>query len=150
LRTSKGPYIVVYGEKEEERDMPWCVRAESSNQLLHTVLLAAGALPDSLIPEDAFAFDSPSQQLIGPLPLPLTAQEAAVGPCQSAPSTLEKGTVLGGTDLAYKEPAECEILDPVRPTNTTSSSSSSDVDTHGLADGMTDEQLSEYLSLNFS
>ena len=130
--------------------MPWCVRAESSNQLLHTVLLAAGALPDSLIPEDAFAFDSPSQQLIGPLPLPLKAQDVTVGPSECAPSALEKGAVLGGTDLAYKKPAECEILDPVRPTNATSSSSSSDAGTHGLADGMTDEQLSEYLSLNFS
>lgn len=145
---------MVYGEKEEERDMPWCVRAESSNQLLHTVLLAAGALPDSLIPEDAFsfAFDSPSQQLIGPLPL--KAKEVTAGPSsEGAPFVPERGAALGGTDLAYKEPAECEILDPVRASNTTSSSSSSssgDADTHGLADGMTDEQLSEYLSLNFS
>lgn len=148
----------MYGEKEEERDMPWCVRAESSNQLLHTVLLAAGALPDSLIPEDAFAFafDTPSQQFIGPLPLPLPLkiQEVAAGSSSEGASSAtererERGSAMGGIDLT-KEPTECEILDPVHPSITTSSSSSSDADTHGLADGMTDEQLSEYLSLNFS
>lgn len=48
--------MVVYGETEEESESPWCVRAESANQLLHTVLIAAGAQPDSLIPEDTFSF----------------------------------------------------------------------------------------------
>ena len=48
--------MVVYGETEEESESVWCIRAESTNQLLHTVLISAGAQPDSLIPEDTFSF----------------------------------------------------------------------------------------------
>ena len=46
----------MYGETEDESESLWSVRAESANQLLHNVLIAAGAQPDSLIPEDTFSF----------------------------------------------------------------------------------------------
>ena len=50
----KGPYLVVYGETEEESEDTWVARAEKTNQMLSSFLLSVNAQPDVLIPEDTF------------------------------------------------------------------------------------------------
>lgn len=171
-----GPYIIVYGEDEASSDAPWCVRAESSNQVLHSVLLSVGAQPDSLIPEDTFTFeDPPSSELT---PLPLDAGLDDIGPLspfmqldidQGMGMSAGSGSGGGGGGGPFHTASEADskkgTTDSTRQTTTagpTSKYSSSDPAQHssagaldltlnlGLADGMTDEQLAEYLSSTFT
>ena len=59
----KGPFVVVYGESEDERDLPWDVRAERTDEALRTMIQVLGGNPNELIPADAFTDVPP---LVGP------------------------------------------------------------------------------------
>jgi hypothetical protein len=162
----------VYGEDEASSDAPWCVRAESSNQVLHSVLLSVGAQPDSLIPEDTFTFeDPPSSELT---PLPLDAGLDDIGPLSpfmqlDIDQGMSAGSGSGGGGGPFHAASEADTkkgtTDSTRQVTTAGPASkynSSDSAQHsgagaldltlnlGLADGMTDEQLAEYLSSTFS
>jgi hypothetical protein len=164
---------VVYGETEEERDSPWFVRAESSNQLLHTVLLAAGAQPDSLIPEDTFTFDATALDEM-PIPPLLTSQEQEAY-LMAGGST---GDVASGSSIeriypSYEGGGEAAASVGAMDIDLTTGSSLDgavgqasciggsvgssgvggsqvEVQELGLYNGMTDEQLAEYLSSTYS
>lgn len=168
-----GPYIIVYGEDEAYSDAPWSVRAESSNQVLHSVLLSVGAQPDSLIPEDTFTFeDPPSSELT---PLPLDAGLDDIGPLSpfmqlDIDQSMGMGSAGSGggggpfhtASEADSKKATTDSTRQITAAGPASNYSSSDSTQHssagaldltlnlGLADGMTDEQLAEYLSSTFS
>ncbi len=55
---TKGPYLLVYGETEEEREITWARRADATFQLLSAFISGRGGQPDNLMPEDAFAPDA--------------------------------------------------------------------------------------------
>lgn len=183
-----GPYIVVYGEAETASDAPWCVRAESSNQVLHSVLLSVGAQPDSLIPEDTFSFEDPPSSGSGSelTPLPLDVGIDDIGPLspfmlldidQGMGMNMGTGTGTGsggggggGGGGSFHTASEADnkksSADITRPSNTMGPKYNNSADPVqlsnagtvdltlnsglGLADGMTDEQLAEYLSTTFS
>lgn len=61
-----GPYLVVFGESRNERELSWLARAERTFQLLHETLTRMDYQPDALMPEDAFVDipdESPTTQL---------------------------------------------------------------------------------------
>ena len=91
---------MVFGETEDERESTWSVRAESTNQLLHTVLVQAGAQPDALIPEDTFslAFSAATPEE-GPPPL--------IGQELEGVLRLTNGTTGSGSG-SYPRPKEGE------------------------------------------
>ena len=176
----------MYGEAETASDAPWCVRAESSNQVLHSVLLSVGAQPDSLIPEDTFTFEDPpssgsGSELtplpwdvgiddIGPLsPFMLLDIDQGVGMNMGAGTGTGSGGGAGGGGSFYTASEvdnKRSSTDSTRPSNTIGSKYNNSADPVqlsnagtvdltlnsglGLADGMTDEQLAEYLSTTFS
>lgn len=45
----KGPYIVVYGESEDEREITWATRADKTQVLLRTCLTQVGAQGKSFL-----------------------------------------------------------------------------------------------------
>lgn len=177
----------MYGEAEAASDAPWYIRAESSNQVLHSVLLSVGAQPDSLIPEDTFTFEDPTISGSELTPLPLDVGIDDIGPL--SPFMLldidqgmgmnmgaGSGTVAGsgggggGGGGSFHTASEADnkksSTDSTRPSNTMGSKYNNSADQVqlsnagtvdltldsglGLSDGMTDEQLAEYLSTTFS
>ena len=165
----------MHGESDEEREATWSARAESANNLLHTVLISVGAVPDSLIPEDTFAlaFDAP---------LDVTAPSTILLPYEyEGPWTTNTRSETGaaGQGITYdatgagateREGERGGFIGPIAATSgqsslTSKSSNSSTLPAEtssanipflesslglGLSDGMTDEQLAEYLQSNFT
>lgn len=165
----------MHGESDEEREATWCDRAESVNNLLHTVLISMGAVPDSLIPEDTFAvaFDTPLDLTVpstallpydyeGPWTSNTRSESSAAGQGISYDMTdtgategvreREKGTFIGPVAATTGQ----STLASKNTSNSSTAESSADIPFLesgvglGLADGMTDEQLAEYLNSNFT
>jgi hypothetical protein len=50
----KGPFFMIYGEDDTERESTWRARACKTFEELNSFLVSIGANPDSLIPDDTF------------------------------------------------------------------------------------------------
>lgn len=55
----KGPYLLIYGENDDERELTWKDRSERTFQFLHACIINMGGNPDHLLPEDSFVIDEP-------------------------------------------------------------------------------------------
>ena len=65
LKTS-GPYLLVYGENDDERQISWTTRSSSCFSTLQGLLRRLGEEPDALIPMDAFEdYDSNNVRATG-------------------------------------------------------------------------------------
>jgi ubiquitin C-terminal hydrolase len=61
-----GPYLVIFGEKDEDRELPWIRRADQTFQRLQMTITAMGGHPDLLMPESAFV--EPATPEVSPRP----------------------------------------------------------------------------------
>jgi ubiquitin C-terminal hydrolase len=97
----KGPYLVIYGETEAERELTWAARSERAFQLLRDVVNSFGGNADTLIPEDAFL----PMVTVADDPELAAAKEASV---LSATQFIDNSTG-GGLGMMYDGMTDAEI-----------------------------------------
>ena len=54
MLASKGPYLVVYGDSEEDRELTWEARNDRALALLQSLLMEWGGDLNALLPQDTF------------------------------------------------------------------------------------------------
>jgi hypothetical protein len=134
LSEQKGSYIIVYGEREEEREILWIKRAEDTLELLRDVLISSGAQPDALIPEDTFTTPSPPDD---DMPSLITVEEDLY----SAGNTKGSASLFKGSDKNIVDLSKDDGIDAKATQGT-----ATEEDNALAADGMTDEQFAEWIS----
>ena len=147
--TIKGPYLIVYGDQDNEKESTWQHRAETTFNLLNTVITTFDGNPDSFVTDDMFLSNSNNNDIIemetDSLPDLVSADDLNLALALSANSTTASGTNLtsriGGTagtgtgDSSSSSGGVPMVTDtvPVLPAAS-------------LGDAMTDEEFQKYLS----
>jgi hypothetical protein len=118
-KIEKGPYLIIYGENDDERELTWKDRSERTFQYLHASITRMGSNPELLLPDDSFVID-------GPVPL---LEDIPNRPAVSIDSTV--GSSGGGCNTTlYNDSAGIATATPILE----------------FRDGMTDEELDAYLA----
>jgi hypothetical protein len=117
---AQGPFVRVYGEDVEAEGTPtWLQRAERTSLALHALLLSLGARPDDLIPVDTFDEETPSAVASK---ASSTGSFAPIAPAAVHPMPLSQQSAPVVHDLTQ------------------------DTAMAGFHDGMTDEELAQFLA----
>jgi ubiquitin C-terminal hydrolase len=108
-----GPFIVIFGESEEERELPWAVRAERTYEMLALRLFEWGLEPDTWIVENAVSSAIIASTLDDhPPPLLLTNDHIPTETC----------TVINARPRNINEPSSLSVEKKLSLQNTSSNS----------------------------
>jgi hypothetical protein len=120
---AQGPFVRVYGEDvETEGTQTWLQRAERTSQALHALLLSLGARPDDLIPVDTFDEEIPSA---------VASQGSSTGNFFAPIPT----AAVHPLPMSQQQQAPPVVHDLTQDTAMV-----------GFHDGMTDEELAQFLA----
>jgi hypothetical protein len=147
--TTTGPFLVVYGETEEEREIAWSVRAERTYELLALRLFEWGLEPDTWIatPVPAVVSTTTSSTALVTTDVPIAGPVMRVTADGLVPvSTTTGGTHTGSSSLTHANRSSVQntSTNSLRSTDAVDGDVPTDMNYHEI---FTDDMVNDNLSV---
>jgi len=130
-----GPYVMIYGEHENERNLPWSERYQKTYQALSDILMTWGFDDLQALLRHIEATPSGITDLTNSSALVVTQQPTMISGTVAKPSNTTASTTTVATITAQPSSSSSSSTAP--------KSNSTELQLH---DGMTDEELMQFLS----